>query len=91
MSNLEQLVKSAFEAGQATMAEALGVTPGEISQRQARKIFGKWFDDAARTGRITPSRVGEGRNGIKHYRVVEITTLKTADHFKAEIQTRKTL
>lgn len=86
MSNLEALVKSAAEMGAAQMAEILGLTAGEISQRKARDIYGKWFTDAEKAGRIRPSRVDNGRNGTRHYRVVAIQELRTADLMRAELQ-----
>lgn len=41
---------------------------------------------AAKAGRIRPARIDNGRNGTKHYRVVEIQELKTADLVRAELQ-----
>ena len=86
MNTLEAIVKEAAALGAAQLAETLGLTAGEISQRQARKTYGKWFDDAAKAGRLRPSRVDQGRNGTRHYRVVEIQELKTADLVRAELQ-----
>ena len=74
--------------GTAQTLEALGVSAGELSQRKARSIYGKWFTDAERAGRIRPSRVDNGRNGTRHYRVVEIQELRVADLIRAEIQTK---
>lgn len=86
MSNLEDLVKSAAAMGAAQVLETLGITAGEISQRKARDTYGKWFIDAERSGRIRPVRIDEGKNGTRHYRVVDIQELKTADHFRAQLQ-----
>ena len=83
---LGEIVKSAAKAGAMEALEALGLTAGEISQRRARDLYGKWFTDAERSGRIRPARVDDGRNGTRHYRVVEIQQLKTADLVKAELQ-----
>lgn len=93
MSILEELVKSASESGAAQLAENLGLTSGEISQRKVLKTYGKWAADAIRDGRLRPSRTDDGRNGTKRYRVVEITNLRTADLIRAELQLtgRKTL
>jgi hypothetical protein len=93
MSILEQLVKSAAELGAAHLAESLGLTPGEMSQREVLRTYGKWAADAIRDGRLRPSRTDDGRNGTKRYRVVEITNLRTADLVRAELQLtgRKTL
>lgn len=66
--------------------ETLGITAGEISQRKARDIYGKWFTDAERAGKIRPARVDNGRNGTRHYRVVDIQELRTKDLMRAELQ-----
>ena len=89
MSNLEQLVQSAASMGAAQVLETLGLTAGEISQRRARDIYGKWFTDAERSGRIRPSRVDRGSHGTRHYRVVQIQELRTADLMRAELQLNK--
>ncbi|MBR0246034.1 MAG: hypothetical protein IJQ61_06170 [Bacteroidales bacterium] len=86
MSNLEELVKSAAATGAAMVLETLGITAGEISQRKARDTYGKWFTDAERAGRIRPARVDNGKNGTRHYRVVDIQELRTKDLMRAELQ-----
>lgn len=86
MSNLEELVKSAAATGAAMVLETLGITAGEISQRKARDTYGKWFTDAERAGKIRPTRVDNGRNGTRHYRVVDIQELRTKDLMRAELQ-----
>lgn len=95
MSNQETIinaiVKTATETGAALVLETLGLSAGEISQRKARDTYGKWFTDAERDGRIRPARVDAGKNGTKHYRVVDITQLKTADLVRAELLLTKTL
>ena len=88
MQYLERIVKESAAIGVAQTLEALGVSAGELSQRKARSIYGKWFTDAERAGRIHPSRVDNGRNGTRHYRVVEIQELRVADLIRAEIQTK---
>lgn len=86
MENLERLVQSAAAMGAAQVLETLGLTAGEISQRKARDTYGKWFTDAEKAGRIRPSRVDNGKNGTRHYRVVTIQELRTADLMRAELQ-----
>ena len=86
MENLERIVEAASAMGAARVLETLGITAGEISQRQARKTYGTWFTDAERAGRIRPSRVDNGKNGTRHYRVVAIQELRTADLVRAELQ-----
>lgn len=92
MNTLEKLVQSAAAMGAAQVLETLGLTAGEISQRKARDTYGKWFTDAEKAGRIRPARVDNGKNGTRHYRVVEIQELRTADLVRAELQlTNQTL
>lgn len=86
MSTLENLVQSAAALGAARTLETLGISAGEISQRKARSTYGKWFTDAEKAGRIRPSRIDNGKNGTRHYRVVDIQELKTADLVRAELQ-----
>lgn len=86
MNTIEELVKTAAAMGAAQVLETLGLTAGEISQRKARDIYGKWFADAEKAGRIRPARIDNGRNGTRHYRVVAIQELRTADLIRAELQ-----
>ena len=86
MNNLERIVEAAAGMGAALVLETLGISAGEISQRQARKVYGKWFTDAEAAGRIRPSRIDQGRNGTRHYRVAAIPQLRTADLVRAELQ-----
>ena len=50
----------------------LGMADGEISERQARKIYGKPFVDAVAAGKIRPIRIGAGKTATKHYRIIDI-------------------
>ena len=84
--NLNALIQAAVELGTARTLEVLGVSSGEVSQRKARDTYGKWFLDADRAGRIRPCRVDDGRNGTRHYRVVDILALKVEDHARAKLK-----
>lgn len=86
MSNLEILIQACIELGSAKAIEAMGIASGEISRRKAISIYGKYFVDAERQGRINPVRVGNGRNGKKVYRVVDILSLKAKDAARAELK-----
>ena len=86
MTNIERLIETCIELGSAKTMETLGVTSGEISQRRARDVYGKYFMDADRTGRIRPCRIEEGRAGTRWYRVVDILKLKAADAARAELK-----
>ena len=54
MGNLETLIKTGIELGSAKTMETLGISSGEISQRRARDVYGKYVTDADRAGRIRP-------------------------------------
>lgn len=86
MTALERLISTAAELGAATALESLGITAGELSQRRAREVYGKWFTDAAAAGRIAPCRVEDGRAGTRWYRVTDILKLKTYDAARAELK-----
>lgn len=73
-------------AGVAEALRALGVSSGEISQAQARQLYGKWFREAVDEGRLRPCRVGTGKTSTKWFRVSDILTLKSADAERAAIQ-----
>jgi len=50
----------------------LGIVNGEISERQAKKVYGKPFIEAVAAGKIYPVRIGTGRTATKHYRIADI-------------------
>ena len=86
MSNLETLITTCVELGSAKAMETLGVSSGEISQRKARDVYGKYFTDADKAGRIRPCRVEDGRAGTKWYRVIDILSLKAQDAARAQLK-----
>lgn len=86
MRNLELLIKTCVELGSAKTIEALGLSSGEISRNKAIAIYGSYFRKAEEQGRIRPCRIGAGRNGTKHYRVVDILSLKAEDSVPAELK-----
>lgn len=51
---IDRIIETASERGAVLAMQALGVTSGELSQRQARKVYGKYFADAVAAGRLTP-------------------------------------
>ena len=86
MSTLDTIISTSIELGAARTCEILGVSSGEISQRRARDVYGKYFTDADRAGRIRPCRIEEGRAGTRWYRVVDILALKAADAAQAQLK-----
>lgn len=84
-ASMHRLIETASALGAARTIEALGLSAGELSQRQAVKTYGKWFADAVRQGRIAPARIEDGHAGTRYYRVVDILKLKTADAAQAQL------
>lgn len=86
MDYLSTLIETATEIGSAKALETLGLTSGEISQNKALQLYGSWFAQADKTGRIRPIRIGEGRNGKRIYRVVDILSLRAKDAAQAMLK-----
>lgn len=83
--NLQSLIQDCISLGTASTLEQLGIHSGEVSMRQAKKTYGKWFLDCIARERIFPCRVENGRAGTKFYRVVDILQLKVEDRAKMEL------
>lgn len=84
--NLQSLIQDCISLGTASTLEQLGIHAGEISMRQAKKTYGKWFQDCIMRDRIHPCRVENGRAGTRWYRVVDILALKVEDGAKMELK-----
>ena len=84
--NLQSLITDCISLGTASAMEQMGIHSGEISQTQARRTYGKWFQDCIMRNRIFPCRIEEGRAGTKWYRVVDILALKVEDSAKAQLK-----
>ena len=63
----------------------LGMASGEISERQARRTYGKPFIEAVASGKIRPVRVGAGKTATKHYRIIDILTLQSEAYAPAQL------
>lgn len=84
--NLQSLIQNCISLGTASVMEQMGLHSGEISMRQAKKVYGKWFMDAITRNRIYPCRVESGHAGTRWFRVVDILALKVEDGAKAELK-----
>lgn len=80
-----RMIQSWIAVGAAEGLRMAGVTAGEISERQARKTYGKWFVEAVAAGKIRPIRIGAGRTSTKHYSVTDILTYKAVCNTPAEL------
>lgn len=83
--NIERIAKAWSAAGAAEAFALCGVTSGEVSERQARKVYGTWFREAVEAGRIRPVRVGVGRTATRWYSIAEILAYKAAAITRAEL------
>lgn len=84
--NIETLITTCVELGSARTLEALGISAGEISQRKAKAVYGKWFIESERMGRLHPCRTGAGKTATRWYRVADILARKAADCAEAELR-----
>jgi len=80
-----KMIEAWVAVGAAEGLRLAGVTAGEISERQARKTYGKWFSDEVAAGRIRPIRIGTGKTATKHYRLTDILTRKAECYTPAEL------
>ena len=83
--NIKDVIQDAAKMGAVELAEDLGLTAGEISQRKARKIYGKYFDTLVESGRVWPIRQEVGRAGTKYFRVSDILACRIADRVTATL------
>lgn len=79
-------IRNGIEIGCVQTMRSLGVTSGEMSERQAVKTYGKWLIEAIRNNDITPCRVGNGRTGTRWYNVTDILTYKARKEIHAAIK-----
>ena len=84
--NLQSLIQDCISLGTASTLEQLGIHSGELSMRQCKKTYGKWFLDCIARDRIFPCRVENGHAGTRFYRVVDILALKVEDDAKMELK-----
>lgn len=75
----------------AVVLEQLGLTAGEMSQRQAKKVYGGYFVELVKAERITPVHTEKGHAGTKFYRVADILACKAEDTRKAQLLNTHTL
>lgn len=83
---LENLISAAFAQGAVWADVTAGRHSGELSARQARKVYGKWFTTAVNEGRLHPARVEDKRH---IYSVQEILALKVKEAARAEMNLKQ--
>ena len=88
--DLYNLIHTAAKLGAAEALQEAGVTSGEISQKEACRIYGRYFTEAVKAGRLHPVAQGPARNSKKSFKVADILALKASDQ-AATILTNNTL
>ena len=68
-----------------TALTQLGITSGELTYAGALKVYGQWFANAVRNGRIAPIRFGEGKTPTKWYSVADILAYKAVELEEAQV------
>ena len=86
MSPIEHIIRDSIAIGTVRTLELLGISAGEISQRKAVKVYGKWFRDAVEDGRLRPIRIEDGRTGARIYRIEDILAARVSDAAQAELR-----
>jgi len=81
----ELMIKAWIAVGAAEGLRQAGFVSGEVSERQARKTYGKWFTDAVAEGHIKPTRIGYGKTATRHYLVTDILAYKAKCLTPAEL------
>ena len=51
----------------------------------AVKVYGQWFANAVRNGRIEPSRIGNGRTATKWFSIADILAYKAVEIENAQL------
>ncbi len=85
-TNLEILIQTCVELGSAKTLETLGLSAGEISQGTATAIYGKYFQDADRAGRIRPCSIESGTRCSQGRTEITIKSLYTMKAIKSIIK-----
>ena len=62
---------------------ALGLADRQVSQREAERIYGRWFRDAVKRGDIKPARCG---SRTRWYSIAEILDYERKGRETAHIQ-----
>lgn len=73
---LNDIIRTAVSQGIRDYESCKG---GEISHNKALQIYGTWFADAVKAGKISCVRRGDKRNSKKTYQVKDIEALRAQE------------
>lgn len=79
------LIRVSAKAGADEALIATGQKSPMVSKRDAIKLYGSWFTESCKAGRLHPCMVGNGKNGTHWYSVREIDALMIKDATPAEL------
>ena len=88
---MNRVIEAAVELGATLALENLGIVSGEMSQRKAHRVYGKYFDSLVECGRIKPTHTEAGHAGTKFFRVADILQCKVEDRADAHILNTKVI
>jgi len=84
MDYTKEILQGMAKMGAIEALASVGLTTGEISQRQAYETYGrKYIREAVDNGRLKPVYVGTGRTGTIRYAIADILAIRTADRIQA--------
>lgn len=76
MEDILKIISTAASIGSTETLKNLGIHSGELSERQALKIYGSWLKEAIANRDVTPCRIGDGKTGTRWYDVADILQYK---------------
>lgn len=81
----KQLKRTEISLAVTTAMTQMGLTSGELTYTAAVKVYGQWFANAVRNGRIEPSRIGNGRTATKWFSIADILAYKAVEIENAQL------
>lgn len=91
--HIESIIAHSVALGEALALKTYGIVSGEKTYRQALAVYGRWFSEAVKAGRLAPVRVTtdvHGKARTQYYRVEDILALKVKEAAKPALIWRDT-
>lgn len=88
MSEVEikkEMKKTEISLAVATTLVQMGAASGELTYAAATRVYGTWFTNAVKTGKLQPIRMGSGRGATRWFSVADILAYKAAELEMAHI------
>ena len=81
----KQLKRTEISLAVTTAMTQMGLSSGELTYSAATKVYGQWFVNAVRNGRIEPSRIGNGKTATKWFSIADILAYKAVEIENAQV------